>query len=49
MKKQNQTKIIEEPGSLLNLFSGRSLTAMAHSRVAWKKESMIPMIVLQNS
>ena len=48
MKKQNQTTITAEPGSLLNLFSGRSLTAMAHSRVAWKKESMKPMIVLQN-
>jgi hypothetical protein len=38
----------EEAGSLLNLFSSQSLTAMACSRVAWKKESMILMSGLLN-
>jgi hypothetical protein len=39
---------VEEPGSLLNLFSSQSLTAMVCSKVARKKESLIPMSALQN-
>jgi DNA-binding transcriptional ArsR family regulator len=38
----------EEPGSLFNQFSSQSLTAIARSKVAWKQESMRPMIVWQN-
>ena len=45
-------KLEELPGGrtrlMLNQSSSQSLTAMACSKVAWKKELTIPMIVLKN-